>query len=109
MTDLLLAHGTVVTMDPDRRIIEDGAVAITGDRIAAIASTAELLPGVAARVINCRGRAIIPGLVDAHGHAGGTRFRPASRTRSKMTHLGPLRSGECTAERRQNRRGDPDR
>ena len=33
MSDLLLVHGTVVTMDPARRIVEDGAVAVSADRI----------------------------------------------------------------------------
>ncbi len=71
MTDLLLVHGTIVTMGPDRAIIEDGAVAITGDRITAIGKTADLEPAhQGAKIIDCKGRAIIPGLVDAHGHAG---------------------------------------
>jgi len=71
MTDLLLVHGTVVTMAPDRAIIEDGAVAITGDRIVAVGKTAELLPKYPGhRQIDCAGKAVIPGLVDAHGHAG---------------------------------------
>jgi len=71
MSDLLLIHGIIVTMDPQRTIIEDGAVAIVGDRIAAVGATSALLPKYpAARIIDCTGRAIIPGLVDAHGHAG---------------------------------------
>lgn len=68
---ILLTHGTVVTLDPGRRIIEDGAVALEGDRIAAIGPTAELAatyPG--AEVIDCAGKAVLPGLIDAHGHAG---------------------------------------
>lgn len=71
MTDLLLLHGTVVTVDQDRRIIEDGAVAISGDRLVEIGSSAELAKKHSAkRVIDCTGKLIIPGLVDAHGHAG---------------------------------------
>jgi 5-methylthioadenosine/S-adenosylhomocysteine deaminase len=34
--DLLVAGGLVVTFDPRPRVIEDGAVAIAGDRIAAV-------------------------------------------------------------------------
>jgi cytosine/adenosine deaminase-related metal-dependent hydrolase len=70
VTDLLLTHATVVTMDPERRILEDGAVAIDGGRIAAVGPTAELAGAPAGRTIDCRGRAIIPGLIDAHGHGG---------------------------------------
>lgn len=71
MSKLLLTHGTVVTLNADRRIIEDGAVAIVDDRIVAVGPTAELQGSYPdAEIIDCAGRAIIPGLVDAHGHAG---------------------------------------
>jgi 5-methylthioadenosine/S-adenosylhomocysteine deaminase len=33
MSDLLITNGIVVTMDPQRRVIEGGAVAIKGERI----------------------------------------------------------------------------
>lgn len=36
MIDLLLVNGVVVTMNPDRAIFEDGAVAIDGDRLVAV-------------------------------------------------------------------------
>ena len=42
MADLIVANGIVITVDGDRRIIDDGAVAIEGDRIVAIGSTAEI-------------------------------------------------------------------
>ena len=32
MTDLLITNGRVVTQDADRRVIEDGAVAVEDDR-----------------------------------------------------------------------------
>ena len=38
----MLVEGTVVTMDPDRRVISDGAVAVAGDRIAAVGKADEL-------------------------------------------------------------------
>ena len=37
-----LVEGTVVTMDAERRVIRDGAVAVAGERIAAVGSAAEL-------------------------------------------------------------------
>jgi len=40
--DLIVAHGTVVTMDGQRRILKDGAVAVQGDAIAAIDSSAKI-------------------------------------------------------------------
>src|SRR5713226_6077588 len=40
--DLLVAGGTVVTMDAGRRVLEDGAVAVRGDTIVAVGARAEL-------------------------------------------------------------------
>lgn len=69
--DLLLVHGCVVTMDPDRRVLRDGAVAIVGDRLAAVGPTGDLRARyAAAETIDCRGQIVLPGLVDAHGHGG---------------------------------------
>lgn len=92
MTDLLLLHGTVITVDGARRILEDGAVAIAGDKIVEVGASADL----AARhpdkkAVDCRGKVVIPGLVDAHGHAGHSLIRTiASDTPSLwmriMTH-----------------------
>jgi len=76
MTDLLLLHGTVITVDRDRRIIEDGAVAIANGRIAEVGTSADLEPKHAGKkVVDCRGKLVIPGLVDAHGHAGHSLIR----------------------------------
>ena len=71
MSGILLLHGTVVTVDSSRRIIEDGAIAILDDKIVDIGASEELEPKhTDKRVIDCRGKLIIPGLIDAHGHAG---------------------------------------
>ena len=40
--DLIVQHGTVVTMDGERRILQDGALAIQGDAIAALDTTANI-------------------------------------------------------------------
>jgi 5-methylthioadenosine/S-adenosylhomocysteine deaminase len=72
MTDILIQHGVVVTMDGTRRVIEDGAVAIKGDRIVAVGTSAELAisHGDAATLIDAAGKIVMPGLIDAHTHAG---------------------------------------
>ena len=66
--DLKIEHGTVVTLDGQRRVLEDGAVAIRGDRIATIDTTAALAGQPAARTIDASGRVVLPGLVSAHCH-----------------------------------------
>ncbi|WP_264212234.1 amidohydrolase family protein [Leisingera thetidis] len=72
MTSILIRHATALTVDADRRVIEDAAIAIEGDRIAAIGRDAELAPlaDAAAEVIDATGMAAIPGLIDSHAHAG---------------------------------------
>lgn len=65
MADLLVENVTVVTMDSDRRILDNGWVAITGQRIDALGD------GVApdaARKIDGRGGVVIPGLISTHQH-----------------------------------------
>ncbi|MCA1636250.1 MAG: amidohydrolase [Acidobacteria bacterium] len=74
--DLLVTGGTIVTMDKERRVIEDGAVAVEGGRIVAVGKRSEVERRyAAAEVIDARGRAVIPGLVNAHTHIPMTLFR----------------------------------
>ncbi|MFI6869393.1 amidohydrolase family protein [Nocardia sp. NPDC050406] len=66
--DLLLTGGTVVTVDDARTVHRPGSVAITGSRIVAVGTQAELAHWRADTVIDCTGRAVLPGLVDGHNH-----------------------------------------
>ena len=60
----------VVTMDPQRRVIENGAIAIRGERILAAGSQSEIERGYQARQRLDRPDAILaPGLIDTHTHA----------------------------------------
>ena len=69
--DLVLTGGAVYTMDAARTWAQ--AVAITGGRIAAVGTDAEMRPHVGPRteVVNLRGRMVLPGFQDAHVHASG--------------------------------------
>ncbi|MDP6483221.1 MAG: amidohydrolase [Nitrospinota bacterium] len=67
--DYLIKNGTVITVDKERRIIRDGAVAIQGNRIAAVGKAAELEKDYdAGRVIDAGQMIIMPGLVNSHLH-----------------------------------------
>lgn len=69
--DLMLRGGTVITVDAQRRVIPDGAVAIAGGIIVAVGPRGEVESAwTPAEVIDATGHAILPGLVDAHAHAG---------------------------------------
>lgn len=69
--DTLLTGGCVVTMDPSRRIIENGAVAVAGGKIVAVGDASDLRDKVQAnRVLDCASHVLFPGLIDVHAHAG---------------------------------------
>jgi atrazine chlorohydrolase/5-methylthioadenosine/S-adenosylhomocysteine deaminase len=69
MTDLLVTNGRVVTQNPDREVIDDGAVAVAGGEIRAVGPAAELAADSDAdRVVDAEGGAVIPGLVNPHTH-----------------------------------------
>jgi 5-methylthioadenosine/S-adenosylhomocysteine deaminase len=60
----------VITMDPARRVIDNGAVAIRGDRIVAAGPRAKIEKQYTGRQRLDRPEALIaPGLVNAHAHA----------------------------------------
>jgi cytosine/adenosine deaminase-related metal-dependent hydrolase len=71
MMDLLITNGMVITMDRDRQVIKDGAVAIQDNRIVAVGPSEELSAQYTARrVIDAHRNVVMPGLIDGHGHAG---------------------------------------
>jgi 5-methylthioadenosine/S-adenosylhomocysteine deaminase len=74
--DLILVHGTLVTMDPTRRVLPDSAIAVQGDTIVAIDSSQKIEAMYASgKVIDARGALILPGLINAHTHMGMSLFR----------------------------------
>jgi 5-methylthioadenosine/S-adenosylhomocysteine deaminase len=69
VVDVLISSGLVVTMDRDRTLLYDGALAIDGGRIVAVGPTAEVAAAYRGRKsIDARDRAVLPGLVDTHHH-----------------------------------------
>jgi cytosine/adenosine deaminase-related metal-dependent hydrolase len=58
----------VFTLDPQRRIIQDGAVLIEDGRIQRIGKAAELADARADRVIDARHLVVTPGFVNGHMH-----------------------------------------
>ena len=73
MTDIFVKNGYVLTMQGEGvGMIEDGAVAIEGNTIAAVGKTDDLIGeyGGAEYVYDAKGKAVMPGFVDAHIHTG---------------------------------------
>ena len=71
MVDLIIIHGTIITMDPQRRVIEDGSLAMEEGRMLGVGTTAEITDSFSAgRVIDASKKIVMPGLMDGHSHAG---------------------------------------
>ena len=63
-----IVGGTVVTMDPDRRIIENGVVVIEDQHIAAVGPASGVLSPERAEVVDAAGMVVMPGLINCHTH-----------------------------------------
>lgn len=74
--DTLLHNAIVLTMDVEMKIYEPGAVGITNDKIVAVGLEEDLLQNFQAREsIDCQGKVLMPGLVNAHTHVPMTLLR----------------------------------
>lgn len=68
--DLIFTNGAVVTVDATDRICE--AVSVYGNRIQMVGSRREVekTAGPRTRIIDLKGRSLLPGFIDAHCHPG---------------------------------------
>ncbi|MHB8503054.1 MAG: amidohydrolase [Candidatus Acidiferrales bacterium] len=76
--DLLITGGTVVTMDANRRIIENGYVIVKGDTIVAIGEGLPSMPNgpiFTKQSIDAKGALVLPGFINGHTHVPMTLFR----------------------------------
>lgn len=70
--DILLRDGYIITMDAQRRVFKRGSVAIEGDRISAVGKEVRERADV---VIDAGGKAVLPGVINAHTHLSMTLLR----------------------------------
>ncbi|MBM3301200.1 MAG: amidohydrolase family protein, partial [Deltaproteobacteria bacterium] len=69
MADMIVEGGTVVTLDPKRRVIADGAVVVTGSKIEAVGNREKIGERYTAdKVIRAQGKVLLPGLINTHTH-----------------------------------------
>lgn len=75
--DLLILGGTVVTMDADRTVLPRGALAVDGGELVAVGPWAEVGNRYrASRTVTLDDHdLVLPGLINAHGHAPMTLLR----------------------------------
>jgi 5-methylthioadenosine/S-adenosylhomocysteine deaminase len=88
IADILIAGGTIVTLDERDTLFAPGALAIDGDAIVAIGVREDILSSFHGRdTIDVPGSIIMPGLVNAHTHAAMTCFRGIADDRELMDWL----------------------
>ena len=64
--DLLLVNGRIHTMDADNHVVS--SVAIKDGRFVEVGYSRQFQPGSRTRVIDLRGRTVVPGIIDNHNH-----------------------------------------
>ena len=75
-TDYLFTNAIVLTMDEELTQYPQGAVAVTADSIVAVGTEDELKAAYeATEVIDCGGKILMPGLINAHTHVPMTLLR----------------------------------
>jgi predicted amidohydrolase YtcJ len=84
--DLVLTNGKIITVDRGFTVAD--SIAIAGDRIAAVGAREAMVPvtAPATRVVDLKGKAVVPGLVDGHAHMD------REGLKSIFPALGPVRS-----------------
>ena len=75
--DLLIKGGTILTMDPEYKVIEEGRIAIQGNRVIQVGNKddPEINSFDAKEVIDAKNSLILPGLINCHTHAAMSCFR----------------------------------
>ena len=74
--DLLLTNAIILTMDEQFSHYEPGAVAVTGDSLSAVGLEADIRAAYSAKeMLDCGGKVLMPGLVNAHTHVPMTLLR----------------------------------
>ena len=64
--DYLFQNATVLTMCDERPVLQNGFVGVTGGKIVFVGEAAPQEPAI--RTLNCEGKFLLPGLVNAHAH-----------------------------------------
>lgn len=73
--DLLIKNATVLTMDQDKTVFDNGLVAVKGNKIYTVTDGSDLNEYQATKTIDADGDIVMPGLINSHTHASMTVFR----------------------------------
>jgi 5-methylthioadenosine/S-adenosylhomocysteine deaminase len=74
--DWIMKNATVLTMDENFNIFEPGALVVTNDSIVAVGNQDEILQTYQSEnILDCQGKILMPGLINAHTHVPMTLLR----------------------------------
>ncbi len=76
---MLITHGRIATLGSNPQVIDDGAIYVEGDRVAAVGSSGDLTARYPnEEIIDARGQLVMPGNICAHTHFYGAFARGMS-------------------------------
>lgn len=90
---IALTNARIITMKGDE-IIENGTVIVDGNEIKAIGKAGDVTVPAGAKVIDCNGKTIMPGFIDAHAH--GNHFRSGITPQKHWAYYANLAFGVTT-------------
>lgn len=74
--DLIVQNATVVTMDANRRVVENGSIGVDKGAIVAVGAASEIAQNYKSKqTIDGSGKVVVPGLINTHTHVPMTLFR----------------------------------
>lgn len=74
-SDLVIWGGTILTMDENLKVLDDGIVTISQGKITSVKSRGDEKPSPGVEYLDARGCLVIPGLINGHTHLGMTLLR----------------------------------
>ena len=100
--DTLIHPGWIVPVIPQGAVLENYSIALTGDRITALLPRDEALAIEARQTLELPGHALMPGLINCHGHAAMSLLRGYADDQSLMPwleqHIWPVEAALVSAE-----------
>ena len=99
---MIFDNATVITMNPRREIISNGAVVMEGRYIVAVGKSRELRERFPEHtIVDCSGNVLMPGLIDTHVHTAQAMLRGCADDLTLLDWLGKrvwVLQGSYTAE-----------
>lgn len=75
MSDVLITNALIMTMDPARQVLQNSFLAVEGDKITDIGSMKKLAKSDADKIIDAKGKLVMPGLINVHSHGAAILLR----------------------------------